>query len=171
MIRRALIFVAALAAAAVIEAHPIHASLAEVEFRPEPDRLEIALRLFTDDAEATMSAQTGKKMRLDATPAAELDRALLALVRTAFVVKSKTGAAQTLTWVGRELKDGDQHLWVYLTCPLPGGVAGAVFANRVLRDTFSDQLNSVRLTDRSTTPAKQVTLLFANEREQTVAFR
>ena len=99
-----------------------------------------------------------------------LDRLLLALVRTAFVVKSKSGAVQPLTWIGRELKDGDQHLWIYLTCPLPGGTAGAIFANRVLRDAFSNQLNSVRVRDLSSTPARQVTLLFASEREQMVVF-
>lgn len=168
--RRVLWILAALAATVASEAHPIHASYAEAEFRPETGRLEIALRLFSDDAETALSAQAGKKVRLESTAAAELDRLLLALVRAAFVVKSKSGAAQPLAWVGRELKDGDQHLWVYVTCPLPGGVAGAVFADRVLRDTFSDQLNSVRVRDHSVAPARQLTLLFANESEQTVRF-
>lgn len=170
MIRRALLLAAAIVAAPAIQAHPIHASYAEADFQPATNQLEIALRLFSDDAETALSAQAGKKVRLESTPAAELDRLLLALVRTAFLVKSKAGAPQSLTWVGRELKDGDQHLWIYLTCPLPEGAAGAVIADRVLRDVFSDQLNSVRLRDRSVTPARQVTLLFADDRAQTVVF-
>jgi hypothetical protein len=69
------------------------------------------------------------------------------------------------------LKDGDQHLWIYLTCPLPGGADGARVADRVLRNTFPDQLNSVRIRDRSTSPARQATLLFPNDREQVIGFR
>jgi hypothetical protein len=170
VIRRLLFLIGGLLAGPALSAHPIHASLAEADFNPKTGQLEIALRLFSDDAETALSAQAGKKVRLESTSAAELDRLLLAHVRGAFVVKSKAGAPQTLTWVGRELKDGDQHLWIYFTCPLPGGVAGAVVADRVLRDAFPDQLNSVRIRDQSVTPARQVTLLFANDREQTVVF-
>jgi hypothetical protein len=170
VIRRALLAIAVLAAGLIARAHPIHAGYAEADFRPASGQLEIALRLFSDDTEAALSARAGKKIRLDATAPAELDRLLLALARTGLVVKSRDGAGQPLTWIGRELKAGDQHLWIYLTCPLPGGAAGAVFANRLLREAFSDQLNSIRLSDHSTTPARQVTLLFANDREQTVVF-
>jgi hypothetical protein len=73
--------------------------------------------------------------------------------------------------VGRELKDREQHLWLYLQCALPGGAAGARIRNRVLRDTFADQLNSVRVRDHSAAPARQITLLFTSDTEQPVAFR
>ena len=169
--RRALLIAVTLAAGAYAHGHPIHLSYAEADYRPESGRLEIALRLFSDDAEAALSARAGKKITLESTAANELDRLLLMLVRTEFVVKSNTGAVQLLTWVGRELKDGDQHLWIYLTCPLPGGADGARVADRVLRNTFPDQLNSVRIRDRSTSPAKQATLLFPNDLEQVIGFR
>lgn len=168
--RRVLLFAAALVAGAAARAHPIHASSAEVDYRVAPARLEIALRLFSDDAEVALTAQAGKKILLESTPARELDALLLALVRKTFVVKSSAGAPQTLAWVGREVKDGGQHLWIFLTCPLPDGSVGARFTNRVLRDVFSDQLNSIRLRDYSVTPTRQATLLFVDEREQTVAF-
>jgi hypothetical protein len=171
VIRRALfaaIFLGALTPAA--RAHPIHSSYAEADYRPDSGQLEIALRVFTDDAEAALSARAGKKISVTAAPAAEVDRLLLAVVQSAFRVKSNTGAVQPLTWIGRELKDGDQHLWIFLTCPLPGGAAGARLSDRVLHETFSDQLNSVRVRDHSATPARQTTLLFLNDGEQTVRF-
>ena len=170
MIRRVLIFAAVLAVGCEIKAHPIHASYAEADYRPESGRLEVALRLFSDDAEAALSALAGKKVRLESTAPAELDRLLLALVQTGFVVKSKTGAPQAINWVGRETKDGAQYLWVYFTCPLLGKLTDASVVNRVLRDAFSDQLNSIRLRDLSTSPPRQTTLLFADDREQAVVF-
>lgn len=170
MIRRALLLAAVFAAGTLARAHPIHASYAEVDFRPDPARLEIALRLFSDDAETALSARAGKKIDLETTPTRELDTLLLALGQTSLVVRTKAGAAQPLSPVGHELKDGGQHLWLYFTCPLPGGIAGTRLANRLLRDTFSDQLNSIRVRDHSVSPSRSVTLLFTDDREQVVAF-
>ncbi len=171
MTRRALFAAIVLGAlVSTARAHPIHASTAELDYRPAPARLEIALRLFTDDAEAALTASAGKKIKFGATPAAELDALLFALVRRSLAVKSRDAAAQPLAWVGRELKDGDQHLWVYLTCPLPGGTADATIADAVLRETFSDQLNSLRLRDHSVAPARQKTLLFLDAHEQAITW-
>ncbi len=171
MIRRALFAAIVLGAlVSTARAHPIHASTAEIDYRPAEARLEIALRLFTDDAEAALSVRAGKKINVASLPAAELDSLLFALARRALIVTSRDGAAQPLAWVGRELKDGDQHLWIYLTCPLPGGTVGAKISDAVLRETFSDQLNSIRLRDYTVTPARQQTLLFLEASEQTIAW-
>lgn len=169
MIRRALLLVAGFAALTVARAHPIHASYAEADFRPDSGRLEIAVRLFSDDAETALSARAGRKVSLETTPARELEPLLLALGQSAFVVKTPAGVAQRLTAIGHEVKERGQHLWIYFTCPLPGGIVGARLANNFLRDTFSDQLNSIRIRDHSAAPARQSTLLFTDNREQ-VAF-
>ncbi len=170
-LRRALAWCLALAGAvATVSAHPFHASYAEADYRPASGRLEIAVRLFADDAEAALSRQTGRKLTVAGTPAAELDAALLAHVRAAFRVTTAEGTVAALTWIGREVTDGGQHLWVYLECPLPGGPAGARLAQRILRDTFPDQLNSVRVRDHGRTPPRQVTLLFTSDAEQVVRF-
>jgi hypothetical protein len=132
--------------------------------------LEIAWRLFTDDAEAALSRRVGRKLSAASTPATEFDAALLDYVRATWVVKTSMGAATTIQWVGRELAEAGQHLWVYLECALPGGPAGARLANRGLREAFSDQINSVRVRDHSTSPVRQVTLLFVNDAAQTVRF-
>jgi hypothetical protein len=157
--------------AAPARAHPIHTSYAEADYRPESGKLEIAVRLFTDDAEAALSGRAGRKISLNSTPAAELDALLQACVRTWFTVKSPDGAMHALAWVGRELTDKEQHVWIYLQCALPGGVEGARFRDRVLRETYSDQLNSIRVRDHSTAPVRQITLLFTDDTEQSVRFR
>lgn len=153
----------------LLHAHPIHTSYAEVDYRAGPERLEVAIRVFTDDMEAVLSKQTGHKITVATTPRAELDALLLAYVRERFAVKTRAGAAQTLTWVGRELKDGDQQLWIYVECPLAGGVTGARFSHRLLREAFSDQINSVVVRDHGSTPVRAVTLLFTDAKEQVVA--
>lgn len=158
------------AAAATAQAHPFHASYAEADYRPASGRLELAVRLFTDDAEAALSRQAGRQLKVAGTPAAEFDTALLAHLRAALKVTTTEGAACPLAWVGREVTDGGQHLWVYLECPLPGGPAGARITQRVLRDTFPDQINSVRIRDHGRTPPRQVTLLFTGDAEQVVRF-
>ncbi|MSU22653.1 MAG: hypothetical protein EXS32_02405 [Opitutus sp.] len=150
------------AGVATAAAHPLHTSYAEADYRADSGKLEIALRLFSDDAEVALTARAGKKISLDKTPAAEFDALLLACIRD--------GARQNLRWVGRELKDGDLHLWLYVECPLPGGLAGAKFSNRLLRDIFSDQINSIRVRDRGP-PQRQETLLFMTDTSQVVTFR
>jgi len=162
------------AAAAVLHccpparAHPVHTSYAEADYRPASGKLEIAWRLFTDDAEAALSRRAGRTLILARTPAAELDALLLAYVQSTFAVKTPAGVPVTLTWVGRELADAGQHLWLYFECPLPGGPERARLSSRGLREVFSDQINSVRVRDHSATPARQATLLFLNDAEQTV---
>lgn len=151
-------------------AHPIRTSYAEADYRPASGHLEIAIRLFTDDTEAALTRQAGKKISFASTPSRELDTLLLAYVRPRFTVKAPDGTAPSLTWIGRELKDQDQHLWLYLMCALPGGVAGARVRDGLLREMFSEQINSVRIRDHSREPAAQVTLLFVRDGEQVVAF-
>jgi hypothetical protein len=158
------------AGASRLEAHAFHTSLTEADYRPASGKLEIALRLFTDDAEAALSRRAGRPVKLSAQPALEIDALLEAYVRSAFGVKAPDGTVPRLTWIGRELTDGGQHLWVYFECALPGGIERARLVNRVLRETFSDQINSIRVRDHGTTPARQVTLLFTGDGEQTVAF-
>ena len=160
----------ALAASPPARAHAIHTSYAEADYRRDSGKLEIALRLFTDDTEAALTRRARKKISLANTPAAELDALLAAYVRATFVVKSADGATRPLAWIGRELKDGEQHLWLYFECALPNGLTGVRLADRVLRESFRDQLNSVRVRDPGP-PARQVTLLFADDAEQPVAWR
>lgn len=165
--RAAFLFAFTLIAPAL--AHPFHASVAEVDYRRETGKLEIAIRMFTDDAETMLTKRAGKKITFTHTPAAELDALLLAAVRESFTVRAPDGAPKALTWVGRELRDREQHVWVYVECTLPDGIAGAQLAHRLLHDTFSDQLNSIKLRDRGP-PLRQVTLFFQAHTKPAVVF-
>ncbi len=126
-------------------AHPIHTSYAEADFRPETSKLEVALRVYPDDLETALTARAGKKITLERTPPPAFDVLLLAYLRATFLLRAADGTTPTLHLVGRELKDRDQHLWIYFECTLPGGLAGSRLSHRFLRDAFPDQLNALRL--------------------------
>jgi hypothetical protein len=158
-----------------LRAHPLHLTLAEADYRPTSHNLEIALRLFTDDAETVLAKWTKRKISAEKTPRAELDRVLAEYIRAHFVVRDLDGSSPKFLWIGHELKDAGQVLWVYFECQLPEGVEGVRFASRLMREEFSDQLNSVLVRDHpppsaKNSPMRQVTLLFLDDKEQTVGF-
>ncbi len=151
----------------IAAAHPLHVSHAEADFNRATGKLEIALKVFADDFETKLTARAGHRVSLEKTLKAELDALCLAYLAETFTVKSRDGARQSLHWVGREIKDSENHLWLYFEVPLPGGADGARIVHAVLSDTFRDQLNSVLVRDGG----RAVTLVFFPDRgEKTVAF-
>ncbi len=151
-----LVFVASL------NAHPFHASATEATFNRETGLVEIGVRLFPDDVELALTHFAGKKIVLEKTPATELDALLLAWLDTQLSFSPAKGQPGHLTWVGKEFKT--DHIWLYVTCPLPGGLVGTTATNRVLRAEFSDQLNSVKIRDGDF----RATLLFTDEKAKVV---
>ena len=156
-------FLLAAALTPAARAHPIRTSYAEADFRPETQKLEIALRIYPDDLETALTARVGHPVTLAHTPPPTFDLALLAYLRATFLLRAADGTAPELHLLGRELKDDAQHLWVYFYCTLPGGPSGARLAHRFLRDVFPDQLNALRLGQ------KGQTLLFLNDAEKELA--
>jgi len=143
-LRSSLLLLALIVFPPLASAHPIHTSYAEADFRPETKKFEVALRVYPDDLEAALTARAGKTITLAHTPPPAFDVLLLAYLRATFLLRAADGTAPTLHLVGRELKDRDQHLWIYFECALPGGLAGARLSHRVLRDTFPEQINALR---------------------------
>jgi len=146
-------------------AHPIRTSYAEADFRSETEKFEIALRVYPDDLEAALSAHAGHPITLARTAPPAFDLALLAYLRATFLLRAADGTTPVLYLLGRELKDNAQHLWIYFDCTLPGGPTGARLSHRILRDTFPEQLNALRLGQ------KGQTLLFLNDTEKELAPR
>lgn len=154
--------------AAPATAHPLHISHAEADYNRETGQLEVALRVFADDFEARLTTRAGHRVSLEKTPKVELDALCLAYLAATFTVKSRDGTPQPLHWVGRELKEAENHLWLYFEVTLPGGAEGARIFHGVLGDEFRDQLNSVLVRDGD----RAVTLVYFPERgEKVVAFK
>lgn len=149
-------------------AHPLHSSLAEADYHRATQRLEVAVRVFADDFEHALTTRAGKKISLEKTPAAEIDALTQRYLQAAFTLKTRAGTTPApLTWIGRELKDATNELWLYFEISLPGGIEGVRLKHALLADMFSDQLNSVRVRDG---PRKTTLLFLPGQGEQTVQF-
>ena len=149
-------------------AHPIHTSMAEADYNPTARTLEIALRVFIDDFEAVLTAREKRNISVERTPAAEFDALARVYLAEYFTVKAADGARVPLHWIGRESKEAANELWLFFEAPLPEGVEGCTIHHALLRDQFSNQINSVHVRDGS----RRTTLVFLpSHREKRVRFR
>lgn len=155
-----LLLAIAIAFPAFAFAHPLHTSIAEADYNRTTRQLEVAVRVFADDFEAALGARSKKKISLEKTPAAELDALSRAYLAEHFNVKSRDGVPAVPRWVGRDLKDSANELWLFFEVPLPGGIDGVTIRHALLMDRFSDQLNSVHVRDGP----RKLTLVFFPDR-------
>ncbi len=160
--------VALLGTGTLLSAHPIHTSRAESEYNATTRTLEVALRVFADDFEAALTTREKRTISLARTPAEEFEALTRAYLEQHFTVKSQAGAAVPLRWVGREFKESANELWLYFHALLPDGVEGVAIHHAMLREEFSNQINSVLVRDGS----RRTTLVFLpSHREKRVKFR
>ncbi len=153
---------------AVASAHPIHTSFAEADYNPAAKTLEVAVRVFADDFEAALAELAGKPVAFARTPPKEIDALARAYVTAHFTVKTRDHKLASLRWVGRELHDAANEVWLYFEFDLPAGLDGVRLHHALLSDRFSDQLNSVRVRDRG----REVTLTFLpRQPERPVEFK
>lgn len=153
--------------------HPFHTSMAEVEYNPETKRLEVALKLYTVDAETALTRLNGKACDLDDEK--QRDRLLEKYLVSRFATetakakvttktkrpksqkKTKPTAGQ-LRYVGSEISGGD--LWTYFELPVPPGKSFKL-RNDVLVDVQPKQLNVVQFVGPA---GKQTTFCNARNR-------
>ena len=168
--RRGAIFrtlaIVGLVAATPTLAHPIHRSIAEADFNADKRTLQVAVRVFADDFEDALSAHAKKKISLEKTPAIEIDAAARAYLAERFIIKSPDGSLAAQHWIGRELKDAENEVWMYFEVTLPG-IEGARIHHALLSEHFRDQLNSVLVRDG---PRKTTLVFLPSHREKIVRF-
>ncbi|WP_157541383.1 DUF6702 family protein [Hymenobacter aerophilus] len=125
-------------------AHTYHASLMEVRFNPDKQRLEIALKVFTDDLENALSQGQPAPHVIDRLTRAQLDPLLLNLLRREVQLSAQPGRPLPLTLVGLQ-KETDSH-WLFFTAPLPATATRVTLRQGLLLNVFPDQMNLVNLT-------------------------
>ncbi|MBX0290815.1 hypothetical protein K3G63_10220 [Hymenobacter sp. HSC-4F20] len=140
-------------------AHAYHASIMEVRFNPEKQRLEIALKIFIDDLEKGLSVGKPTPVRTDQLPRPQLDPLLMDLLRRSVQFSARPGQALPLTLVGLQ-KETDSY-WLYFTAPLPASATSVSLRHQLLLNLFPDQMNIVNLDARG----KKQSLLFREGEE------
>jgi hypothetical protein len=138
-----LLFFSILATASMkAEAHPYHVSIAEVKYNAKAQSLEIALKIFTDDLEKTLSEKAGKPVIITS------DAAVVKMLEAYFQKHFQVELPQNQVILPRSFgyqKEDDAH-WFFLAIPLKAGqLEAAKLRNQVLLETFSDQINLTNL--------------------------
>ena len=138
---------AALLAAPLLHAHSVHQSTAEAEYNAKTQKLEVSLTAFVNDLELALVRQCEREMRLDKTPATELDAQIQAYLSKTFVVTDKAGKTAKIEWVGRELdaeskKSGDPTVTLFFEMEMP---TRATLRHTMFCELFKDQLNLLQL--------------------------
>jgi hypothetical protein len=137
--------------------HKFHVSVTQIEYNPKEQSAEITIRVFGDDLENALSQHAKRAVKLDPATAnkdKQVCETVLAYLRRAFELKSKTGRPVKLSWVGMEWQA--DMFWLYVEGKLPDGLEGAQLRNKVFQELFDDQVNIVN----SKIDGKQIGLMF-----------
>ena len=121
------------------------------------------MRVFADDLENALSQHAKRQVKLDPATASKdkrIGETVMAYLRGVFELKSKTGQAVRLAWVGLEWQP-DMY-WLYVEGKMPAvpasanALEGAQLKNKVFSELFDDQVNIVNTRIQN----KQVGLMF-----------
>jgi hypothetical protein len=143
MFRKLLLFSFLLLASLTVWAHTYHASILDVRYNPAKQQLEIALKVFTDDLEKTLSVGQPTPISLDQAPKLLVTQLATALLRKSLVFSTKPGESLPVQLLGVQ-KERDAH-WLYCTVKLARPLTAFSLRNTLLLDQFPDQMNIVNL--------------------------
>ena len=133
--------------------HPFHVSNAEVEWKEDTKRLEIALKVWPIDLEEALENQAQRKLDLDETE--DIDKLIVAYLQSRFVFHQADGTPAKIDWLGKEVSV--KSAWLYFEIPLEKSPEGLEVENRLFLEHLPDQVNLIQFK----TGHKRMTLRFA----------
>ena len=135
-----LLVAASLTAAANLQAHPFHATYAEVDWNTKTMVLEVALRVQPEDLDRVLSLRTKRKINIEKTKG--VDKLIQQYVAEVFLIEPKLKQPISIRWVGKEVSS--KEAWLYFEVPRPAGIEGLKMLNRIFLEILPDQVNTVR---------------------------
>ena len=124
--------------------HPIHNSMANLDWNQETSALEISMRIFADDLEAAIRPEGHPALNLGLeNEHVEAEDFLVNYLGEVFAAEGG-GHPLDVLYVGREQKE--EVTWVYLEIPEVSALKGIKIRYAVLMDLYEDQLNVLRYT-------------------------
>lgn len=123
--------------------HDFHTSIAELNYNPKTEALEISLRVFTDDLERVLTTvNNGNKITLEYD-----DKILNPLIelylKKNFALVSDTKKVKLAQYYGRE-KESDAT-WLYFEIIDCKNLRNYTLYNSIFQETFNDQTNVVNI--------------------------
>lgn len=147
-------------------AHKFYVSNTQIDFRPDEHTLQITIKLFADDVDETVEANTAYALGLSTdTQHPEAAKHVQKYLAPLFMLQVN-GKPVDCNWVGMEIED--DLLWCYLEVSNVRTVKSVEVQNELLMGYFPDQSNIVDVNAHGTTKSL---LLRAGSSKQTVDFR
>ena len=132
----------AIGGAGVASAHPLHTSFAEIRHDPKTGTLMISLRVFVDDF--TKASNSFQQRLVSRNRRAPMQSPLVAYAIASLTIADDAGKAFALESCGGR-RVGDL-LWLCLKARVASPPKSIRVSNRVLFDTYKDQINVVQAT-------------------------
>ena len=135
--------------------HPIHVSVTEIEMDEKDKRLEIMMRIFTDDLELTLRKKTNQP-ELDLLSLSEKgrDEIISSYLNDHFKI-SLDGKSQKSNYIGHEQEEA--ALIIYIEVPNVKKWKAIQIQNDIIMETHADQSNLVHVTVRENVRSLRLT--------------
>jgi hypothetical protein len=122
--------------------HEYYVSVTRANYNPASARLEISMKLFTDDLERTITDNTGEVLKLSSPDDTdEAEEFFEEYLHGRFTI-TQDGNLKELTFIGFE--PGPDETWLYAEIKMPARGTFLV-KNTVLFDVFPEQINIMHL--------------------------
>jgi len=141
--------------------HDFHVSIAQFEHNAATGRVEVAVKIFTDDLEEALSRKGLRQPNIGTASEHDSVPAFIGRYLAEKVVFMNDGIPVALAYLGSE--QAADATWCYLESGPLGPLGGVRIRNTVLHEVFEDQVNIIhlkiegrtkaKLTDRSTAEA------------------
>jgi hypothetical protein len=127
----------------MVNFHPFYISLTEVRYNQNSQRFEVAQKIFWDDLEEVLSAESGGKVNFLNPHDPEILNGLIGQYLLAKNRLRVDGKAVELSFLGYEVEE--DAAWFYLESEKAKKPKGLWFSNEVLIDQFPGQQNIVHI--------------------------
>jgi hypothetical protein len=131
------------ASAPVSEKHPFYVSMTEIHHRPQEKKLEVSVRIFTDDLEKALAKQCSCPVDLFSEAKKNSNQTLLQTYIGRKIRLWVNGKEVRLTFLGFEREE--ESIWSFLEVALPGNLEKLDVENQLLYEIQQRQTNLVRL--------------------------
>jgi len=122
--------------------HEYYVSVTRANYNPASARLEISMKLFTDDLERTITENTGEVLKLSDVDDADAAEEFFDAYLRSQLTFTQDGNLKELTFIGFE--PGPDETWLYAEIEMPARGTFLV-KNTMLFDVFSEQINIMHI--------------------------
>lgn len=126
-----------------VPAHDFHVSITDMRYNPENRRLEVAIKIFTDDLETALEGLGAPKLRLNTDREHRKSDSLIGRYLANRMQIKVNGDAVTGNFLGKEYETDATWCYIeFIAVPQPETI---VVSNRLLFERFDDQSNLVHI--------------------------